>query len=289
MSGTFNARTLFERRWVRVMAMHIASGAMVAVALFAGATFADGQEKADGAVDAPHIHATDSTTAIEALAIAQPTAHVHGGLPAEAPDPGAASDTPALHTHAPATQPATNAAAPDETGHAAHGGTDSASAEEAASLGAAGHHTTATADELACLADLTAQAKAATTRFEDFAVAQAEGYVSNRLDPSKTHHPNPRYKRDGLIFELSKPESLIYVTRDDGSKRLVGALYHAPIDQGPTPCGNATFWHIHGHCVDDTGIVIPESKDKTGPAGYQHRDGNVEMMHLWFVPRGRRS
>jgi hypothetical protein len=127
-------------------------------------------------------------------------------------------------------------------------------------------------------------------RFEDFDAALGEGYAANIADPSKTHHPNRAYKRDGVIFDLAKPESLIYATQDDGSKRFVGVLYHAPKGEGPTPCGNATYWHTHGQCIDRaTGALAPERKDKTCPAGYEYRDGAVEMMHLWFVPRGRRA
>jgi len=167
---------------------------------------------------------------------------------------------------------------------------DAMAAGEASAMTAAAHaHPKPTTDELACMADLTAEAKAATARFEDFNVAVAEGYVTNEFDPSKTHHPNRAYKRDGVIFDLSKPESLIYVTQNDGGKRFVGALYHAPLGQGPTPCGAATFWHTHGTCIAADGTAIPESKDKTCPAGYEYRPGNVEMMHLWFVPRGSRG
>jgi hypothetical protein len=228
------------------------------------------------------------------------TAHAHDAAPITESAPAsmsgegatmAAADEPATHAHAETAAPPMDASlvaastALDGDMHM-H---DDAMEMPASSTAAAAHHPKPTAEEAACLADLTAQAKAATTRFEDFNVALSEGYVANVLDPSKTHHPNRAYKRDGVVFELAKPESLIYVTQDDGVKRLVGVLYHAPLGQGPTPCGNATFWHTHGTCIAADGTAIPESKDKTCPAGMTHRAGNVEMMHLWFVPRGQRS
>ncbi len=81
---------------------------------------------------------------------------------------------------------------------------------------------------------------------------------------------------------------MVYVMDDSGERRLVGALYKALKGNGPTPCGPATYWHTHSRCIPPAGEAIPENKDNTCPAGYTHREGAVEMMHLWFVPRRQR-
>jgi hypothetical protein len=159
---------------------------------------------------------------------------------------------------------------------------------DGAAMPAATHtHPEPTDEERACFADLTAEAKISTARFADVNVAIAEGYIISH-DATMTHMPNRAYMRDGVTFDLGKPESLIYVMDDSGERRFVGALYKAFKGQGPAPCGNATYWHTHGHCIAPDGTAIPENKDKTCPAGYEHREGVVEMMHVWFVPRRQR-
>jgi hypothetical protein len=145
-----------------------------------------------------------------------------------------------------------------------------------------------TAEELACLAALTAQAKEATLRLQDPAVAAAEGYRFND-DPTDTHMPNPAYHRDGTVLDLGHPESAIYRLRDNGKYQLVGVLYKAVKGQGQQPCGNATWWHTHTHCrADASGKPLDMLGDQPCPAGSTAHEGRVEMMHLWFVPRGQR-
>jgi hypothetical protein len=157
----------------------------------------------------------------------------------------------------------------------------------ARSAGAAAHgHAPPTEDERACFAELASEAKVATARFSDINVAIAEGYVIAG-DPTKTHMPNRTYMRDGRSLDLAYPETLIYRTDANGERRFVGVMYRAVKGHGPTPCGNATNWHTHGQCVAPDGMPIPERQDGTCPTGYEHRDGVIEMMHVWFVPRAR--
>jgi hypothetical protein len=285
-------------RLSRFIAMRVVSvlsaGAVIVVAAAAAASGSDDAGSAPVAVSAISVatpFGADSALTNEA-ATTQSTVHAHvEAAPEILSDeiiPQAPSAAPEAHGHVEEMPVAPMEEADGHLDVSPMHETPSA-APQAATASQADHHSKPNADERACLADLTAQARAATTRFEDFNIAVAEGYVSNVMDPSKTHYPNRAYKRDGVIFDLSKPESLIYITQDDGTKRFVGVLYHTPVGQGPTPCGAATFWHTHGQCIDATGAAVPESKDKTCPAGMQHRDGNVEMMHLWFVPRGQRS
>jgi hypothetical protein len=150
------------------------------------------------------------------------------------------------------------------------------------------NHPQATAEELACLGDLTAEAKAATARFVEYSVALAEGY-REPAEAGQTHYPNRRYMLDGATFDLGKPETLIYRTDAAGERRLIGAMYKAPRDTGPQPCGNATWWHTHDGCLDLTARIrttMPPSG--SCPDGTVLREAPVEMMHLWFVPRRQR-
>jgi hypothetical protein len=142
-----------------------------------------------------------------------------------------------------------------------------------------------TADEKACMASLTAEVKEATLRLADPAVAEAEGYRFSD-DPTHTHMPNRAYARDGLTLDYAHPESAIYRMRDDGTYRLVGVLFKAKKNEGPMPCGNATWWHTHTNCVDDaTGKPLDLMADVDCPPGSTPHEGAVEMMHVWFVPR----
>jgi hypothetical protein len=166
-------------------------------------------------------------------------------------------------------------------------GNGSMPAAEDAGMPATMHaHPEPTAEERACFIALTAEAKAATARFADIEVARAEEYMISD-DPTKTHMPNRAYMRDGAPLDLAKPETLVYIMRD-GERVFAGAMYRALRGQGRTPCGAATYWHTHGRCVPPNGEAIAENKDKTCPAGYEHQDGVVEMMHLWFIPRRQR-
>jgi len=93
----------------------------------------------------------------------------------------------------------------------------------------------ATPEQIACGHDLVDRTREAIARFEDFAIAVAEGYVASEDKPDATHFRNAAYHRDGNILHLANPESLVYFTRPDGTKVLRGALYKsAPGQPGPT-------------------------------------------------------
>jgi hypothetical protein len=145
-----------------------------------------------------------------------------------------------------------------------------------------------TAEERACMADLTARVKEATLRLQDPEVAKAEGYRFPD-DPAKTHMPNPAYKRDGQTLDEARPETAMYRLRDDGAYQLVGVMFVALKGQGPRPCGNATRWHTHMACVDEaTRKPLDLPAGAACPPGSTMREGRAEMMHVWFVPRKQR-
>ncbi len=152
------------------------------------------------------------------------------------------------------------------------------------------HHPPAkpTAEERACMADLTAQVKEATLRLTDPEVARAEGYRFPD-DPTKTHMGNRAYVKDGMTLDYAHPETAIYKMQADGTYQLVGVMFLALKGQGPQPCGNATWWHTHTHCVDDaTNKRLDMPGDQPCPPGSTTHEGRAEMMHVWFVPRKQR-
>ena len=315
--GMTEAGGILGRRWVRVIGLQASGALSVGAILFALAVSASGHEHAHGDVAAaamPQLSRGDAPLDAKVLTPSDVAPHLHeaatpvdGGQPSPAVDlPSADNASASMHTHADASTAPAGAIAGDDgmpagtmeddggmpTGDGAsdnmHVHADGLIAADGAAMPAAAHaHPMPTVEERACFAELTAEAKAATARFEDINVAIAEGYrVSS--NPEDTHMPNPAYMRDGVTFDLANPESLIYVMDDNGERRFVGALYKAFKGQGPTPCGNATYWHTHGRCIAPDGSAIPENKDRTCPPGYEHREGVVEMMHLWFVRRGER-
>jgi hypothetical protein len=319
--GMSRAGTILGRRWVRVIGLQAMGAAAVGATVFALAVSAAGHDHAHtgSAAAAPPAHgetmaAADMVAAsggVEALAIAQPdvrprthdemasTTAAQGDAMMAGGDASSAGAAPAddemavAHAHAdagtmPAPAEASDSAVPSDgtmISDDARMHPDGMLSPDGAAMPAGAHgHPEPTAEERACFVALTAEAKAATLRFADIEVARAEGYrISD--DPTETHMPNPAYMRDGKTLDLAYPESLVYVTDDSGERRFVGALYKALKGSGPTPCGAATYWHTHGRCIPPVGEAIPENKDKTCPAGYTHREGVVEMMHLWFVPR----
>lgn len=309
--GMSQAGAILGRRWVRVIGLQAVGAAAVGATVFAVAVSAAGHDHADTDAAAAALHAHGATMAVadmapasggfESLAIARPgvtpmqgEAMMSGGDVAAAGAAPADGEMSMAHAHAdagtmPAPAEASDSAVPsDGTMISDDARPDGMLSPDGAAMPAGAHgHPEPTAEERTCLVALTADAKAATARFADIDVARAEGYrISD--DPTETHMPNRAYMRDGKTLDLAYPETLVYVMDDSGERRFVGALYKAIKGQGPTPCGAATYWHTHGRCIDAAGAVIAENKDKTCPADYTHREGAVEMMHLWFVPRGQR-
>jgi hypothetical protein len=222
---------------------------------------------------------------------AREAVHTHDHAAALAGSPPVVSlepsgDDGAPHMHAAAAQFEESAGTPPSGETAGHTHVpDTAAGDGIPATQHPHNHPAPTADELACLRDLTAAAKALTARLADDRAAAAEGY----REPPKTgatHFPNPAYHRDGATFDLARPETAVYRTLPDGTRQLAGVMYVAPAGEGPTPCGNATWWHTHPQCVDPaTRTRAAAPPDGSCPEGTLLREGKAEMMHLWFVPR----
>ena len=93
-----------------------------------------------------------------------------------------------------------------------------------------------------------AQARNATAKYHDVAVALADGYVQGPYRPGEGYHFIKVSLRD-CTFDLEHPEVLVYIASDRGMK-LVGVEY-----QVPTTCpamaregftGDADEWELEG-------------------------------------------
>jgi hypothetical protein len=267
---------------VRHSALAASALASAAAVFFAVSVSAAGHEHGDAA----HTHEAVAVTAgDDAPGAAPPQAVV-----AEGAEHGHAGD----HAHA-AGEAAVSAAAdamdsePPDGEAPAHVHEQADAAADGVSASATAQqphdHPVPTTDELACLRDLTAEARTLTARLAEYTTAVAEGYRAP-LRETGNHYANPAYARDGVVFDLAHPETAIYRTLPDGTRVLVGVMYTAPAGEGPTPCGNATWWHTHPQCVDPGARTrTPAPPDGSCADGTVLREGRVEMMHLWFVPR----
>jgi hypothetical protein len=271
------APALVRGRGIRLAALQAGLLGSVAAVIFALSVSAESHEH--DAEAAAHVH--PDTLAGEITARGSPSTS-----PADAVSDPVAAESP-VHTElSSAPQPTTSGGA--ETAREDHLHTDSTSGASSAAVVAEGNrsvheHPTASPDEQACLAVLTEEVRAATTQYADYGAAVADGYREPKR-AGGTHYGNPAYHRDGFVLEASKPETLIYLTRADGSKLLVGVMFSVGKGQhGPTPCGNATYWHTHTTCWSGD-EEVSEIEEGVCPGGTVPRISG-EMMHVWFYPR----
>lgn len=138
---------------------------------------------------------------------------------------------------------------------------------------------TPTAEEQAAADQLVADVFAAAARFEDFAVAQDEGYIRITPELFAAHYVNPFYASDDVYLDPEKPEALVYLKTRDGERHLLGFMFLAPIGEGPAPGGPLTHWHAHeGMCVGPTGGGKQDAAGACPPGLFPVR---TEMMHVW--------
>ena len=92
--------------------------------------------------------------------------------------------------------------------------------------------------------------------------AQALGYVppkSPGKDPTLVHYGNRALAASTTdLMDPAQPQALVYLHLPDGTTRLGGVLFTAPIGQGPCPGGSLTLWHYH------------------------HTGATREMIHVWL-------
>jgi hypothetical protein len=128
--------------------------------------------------------------------------------------------------------------------------------------------------------------------WEDFAVAEAEGFrsIGDGFTGSE-HFINWDFAADDNVLDPARPESLMYDTTG-GGRRLVAAMYMAApgtsLDAVPELGGALTQWHIHDNLCflpgsGDAGPRVAGLTDATGACG----EGLIQfpatpMIHVWI-------
>jgi hypothetical protein len=184
-----------------------------------------------------------------------------------APDePASAASSP---TASPATAPPpTTTAPPPPTSvahdHDAHGPRDVGAVWDAASPA-----------ERAAATALVEETTAATARYQDVAVALADGFRPNPNQHGRmVHYPNVQNRRDDHVLDPNAVEGLVYLRGVDGTLRLVAALYTTRGGSlPPAPGGGITTWHSHTPgCAHPS--ETPGCEDVV----------RMYMLHVWLGP-----
>jgi hypothetical protein len=143
----------------------------------------------------------------------------------------------------------------------------------------------ATPQQLRAAADLADRTKAATLKYRDVAVAEADGYhASGPRSGLQVHFENKAHARDRRIADPDAPEMLVYAIQG-GRSVLLGVVFQMPDagQRGPAIGGATTRWHAHNVCVG----LLPPGFGVVSPYGtcpYLTASLTVaEMMHVWVV------
>ncbi len=146
-----------------------------------------------------------------------------------------------------------------------------------------------TSDERAAASTLVLAARTALAKYNDPALAAADGYQMTGLAGIDYHANNPVYEHDDRVLDPARPETLVYGVAPDGRPVLLGALFLMPSigTPGPTIGGPLTVWHAHQHiCFSLTppGLAGLLSPFGACPLGTIDMPLTAEMIHVWIVP-----
>lgn len=138
----------------------------------------------------------------------------------------------------------------------------------------------------AAAAKLAADTKAGTARYQNVAVALADGYrPTTATNQPLVHYGNPKYMHDGRILDPARPEELVYANTAHGPV-LLGAMYmtEQAVRPGPDIGGSLTQWHAHANICFAANAAIAGFLTPFGtcPAGTI----NVltpAMLHVWTI------
>jgi hypothetical protein len=153
-----------------------------------------------------------------------------------------------------------------------------------------GATTPPTTEQQAAAGQLVSDTKSGIARLADYNTAVTEGYKqitpyvlgqgASKYGPA--HFYNAAYDKDGQLLDPSKPEALVYFKMPGGKMILLGAMFLAPIGQGPTPGGALTTWHTHDNlCAGINGITLKNQQGEC-PTGAKALTEKEEMMHVWI-------
>ena len=150
----------------------------------------------------------------------------------------------------------------------------------------------ATPAEQKAARELLLATRAVLARYNDPAVAAADGYQVKGMVGIDFHASNPAYEHDDRVLDPARPETLVYAVAPDGRPVLMGAMFLMPkIGQpGPTIGGPLTVWHAHQHIcfsVTPPGLTGVLSPLGMCPIGSIDMPLTAEMIHIWIVPGAR--
>lgn len=144
-----------------------------------------------------------------------------------------------------------------------------------------------TAEEQTAATSLLEATEASLARYADIDAAVADGYRVLEFKPvrggliEQTHAMHPVYLNDGGVLDPERPEGLVYIKLPDGTILLVGAMFTAPVGEGPTPGGSLTVWHTHYRCAGNPGFPLPAGVS-TCADGSDTISPDREMIHVWI-------
>ena len=124
----------------------------------------------------------------------------------------------------------------------------------------------------------------AIAKYDDPAVAEADGYQVGTMVGTDHHADNPSFLEDGRIFDPERPETLVYAATPGGPV-LIGAMFQMPglNNPGPRVGGPLTVWHSHENICFTlaVGLMSPYG---SCPAGALSIPLTNEMIHAWVLP-----
>lgn len=126
-------------------------------------------------------------------------------------------------------------------------------------------------------ARLARETRLAIARFRDTSAALAAGYRSFPAHPPPTmrivHYVhNRRAAKEKRRLDTSAPGNLLYERGADGTLRLVGAMFTAPVDATPEELDrrvplSVTQWHLHQNVCVPKPVWSREAWARTAPSG----------------------
>jgi len=129
-------------------------------------------------------------------------------------------------------------------------------------------------------------------QWSDYKVAEAAGYHSIGDGPAFEHFIKWDSINDDVALDPDHPESLVYSTQPDGSKKLVSAMYFlrdtVSLNDVPNIGGALMQWHIHNNLCFTDDPVAPQVRGITNAAGECAAPLTkllpAPMIHVWITP-----
>jgi hypothetical protein len=98
------------------------------------------------------------------------------------------------------------------------------------------------------------------------------------------HAERDQEPRTRGILDPRRPKALIFANAPGRQLVLVGAMWSTRRgERGPTPAGPIMRWHSHVICSDGVHRGLKPPATGICPPGTQLRQGQSEMLHVWFT------